>query len=34
MSGQIALALDGHIADNAIVTWKDDRGSVVSTGQG
>jgi len=31
---QIALALDGHIADNAIVTWKADRGSVVSTGQG
>jgi len=31
---QITLALDGHIADNAVVVWQADRGSVISTGQG
>lgn len=34
VGGQIALALDGHIADNAIVVWQADRGSVAFTGQG
>lgn len=31
---QVSLALDGHIADNAVVIWQADRGSVAYTGQG
>lgn len=31
---QVSLALDGRIADNAIVVWSADRGSVAYTGQG
>lgn len=31
---EMTLALDGHISDNAIVTWQADRGSVAFTGQG
>ena len=32
--GQVSLALDGHIADNAIIVWQADRGSIAFTGQG
>lgn len=32
--GQMTLALDGHIADSAVVVWQADRGSVAYTGQG
>lgn len=31
---QVTLALDGHIADNAIIVWQADRGSIAFTGQG
>lgn len=31
---QISLTLDGHIADNAIIVWQADRGSIAFTGQG
>jgi hypothetical protein len=34
VGGQVTLALDGHITDNAIVVWQADRGSVTFTGQG
>lgn len=31
---QKSFSLDGRLAENALVTWKTDRGSVTSTGQG
>jgi hypothetical protein len=31
---QKSFSLDGILADNAIITWKADRGSITSTGQG
>ena len=31
---QLTLALDGHLADNAIAFWEADRGSIAFTGQG
>jgi hypothetical protein len=31
---QKSFSLDGHLAENAIITWKTDRGSITSTGQG
>lgn len=34
VGGQVSLALDGHIADNAIIVWQADRGSIAFTGQG
>jgi hypothetical protein len=34
VGGQMTFAVDGHIADNAIVIWQADRGSVAFTGQG
>lgn len=30
----IALALDGHIGDNALIVWQADSGSIAFTGQG
>ena len=34
VGGQMTLALDGHISDNALVVWQADRGSITFTGQG
>lgn len=34
VGAQVSLSLDGQIADNAIIVWQADRGSVAFTGQG